>query len=234
MLEREHEMIGSFSDELERCAKLFADADEPSGSAMAREARESRESYLEWLSGAVDAIGEEFRERTLQSVNDAPRPAWIALNRLYAHLQAAVEETCVHMLVQRHAGRREAADQAWRDSYAYMLHATEIVESFASRNWALELASPEVSGDVRAPAIARAADGALARDRERAKELAEIASETVSALSQFADPELEAIPKIVLDFTRARVEGTQSQSRHSPRPIEAMLADYAYPTSGGA
>ena len=234
MLERERAMIEGFNDALDRSAERLAGAGEDEGSAIAREARSSRSNYLDWLSRAENSISAENRERTLCSVTDASNPHWIALNRLYAHLQPAVEETCVHMLLLRRMGHSEASDQAWRDSYAYMLYAADIVRLFGRCNWALELASPEVSGDVREPAIADSAEGALESEQNRLADLAEAAISTAAALSGKAGPDLEAIPRAVLGYARARIKGKAAKPSRPARPIEKMLEAFAYKFSDGS
>ena len=228
MIERERTMIGSFNAALDNSIESLSNAGEAAGAAIAKEARSNRAIYLDWIARAADASNLRNSERKLRSVSNGSRPHWIALSRLYAHLQPAVEESCVHMLLLRHEGHTEASEQTWRDSYAYMLQAAEIVRLFARRNWALELTNPEVSGDVEEPAIAHSAQRALESHRNRLTDLAEVANATATVLSQIHDPDVEAIPRSMLRYVQARLKGKPGDPPRPARSIDKMLGDHVY------
>ncbi len=153
------------------------------------------------------------------------------MNRLYAQLQSAVEESCVQMLMLRRAGQAEAADRTWRDSFAYMLYAGEVVRVFSQRDWTFDLANPEVSGDVMEPEPGNSTEGALESQRARSSDLADHSSAAAALLSELGDPELEAIPRGVARYARARLKGENGDPLRRVRSIDAMLQEHAYRTT---
>jgi bacterioferritin (cytochrome b1) len=231
MIERERDTMTGFDDALDTSIASLANAGDDVGAAIANEAKSNRAAYLAWLAEAGATISERNRERTLAAAAEASHASWIALNRLYAQLQSAVEEGCVQMLLLRQAGQAEAADHVWRDSFAYMLYAGDVVRVFAHRDWAFDLADPEVSGDVMEPEPGHSAEGALESERTRLRDLADHASGTATLLSELNAPELEAIPRGVAQYARARLEGEKGDPPRTARSIDTVLEEHAYRTT---
>ena len=207
---------------------VLADSGQQAAAALVDEARSSREKYVAWLSNASGADADESCSRSLASVTSSAAPVWRALSRLYAHLNPAIEETCVQMFVLRHAKRSDDAERVWRDSYAYMLFAADLVRLFARRGWALELTPADVSADVEAP-IGGAADDVSDDRRKRQMSLSETATSIAVIVADSGDPEAEAIPQLVGDYMAARLAGRECEA---PAPsFAAMLASHSYPSS---
>ncbi len=231
MIGREHATMTSFGDALDASIESLANAGEDVGAAIASEAKSNRAAYLAWLAEAGATISQKNRERTLSAPAEASHASWIAMNRLYAQLQSAVEESCVQMLLLRQAGQAEVADRTWRDSFAYMLYAGDVVRVFAQRDWKFDLANPEVYGEVMEPEPEGSTQGALEHQRARLRDFADHSGATAALLSERGDPELEAIPRGVAQYARARLKGETGNPPRPARSLDTVLEEHAYRTT---
>ena len=227
MRDRERASMEGFDARLREAGVVLAGSGQQAAAALAEEARSSREKYVAWLSNASDADAGESCARSLASVTSSAAPVWRALSRLYAHLNPAIEETCVQMFVLRHANRSNDAELVWGDSYAYMLFAADLVRLFARRGRALELTPADVSADVEAP-IGRAPDDVSDDRRKRQTSLSETATSIAAIVADTGDPEAEAIPQLVGDYVAARLAGRECESPAPTPSFEAMLASHSY------
>jgi len=230
MRNRERASMAGFGARLRDAAAVLTRSDQQKAAAVVEEARSSRAKYIAWLSEARDAATGESSARFLAPVTGGAAPVWRVLNRLYAHLNAAIEETCVQMLVLRKADRSSDAERVWQDSYAYMLFAADLVRLFARRGWALELTPPEISADVEAP-DAGTSDDVLESRRKRQTSLLETATSIAAIVADTDDQETEAIPRGVADYVAARLAGRKCQPPGPAPSFEAMLASHSYSLS---
>ena len=227
MRDRERASMEGFDARLREAGVALAGSGQQAAAAVAEEARSSRAKYIAWLSDVHDAAAGESSARSLASVTSSAAPVWRALNRLYAHLNPAIEETCVQMFVLRHADRSSDAELVWRDSYAYMLFAADLVRLFARRGWALELTATDVSADVEAPA-GGVPDDASESQRKRQTSLLETATSIAAIVADTDDHETEAVPRGVGDYVAARLAGRMGQPPAPAPSFEAMLASHTY------
>jgi bacterioferritin (cytochrome b1) len=227
MRDRERASMEGFDARLRKVGEVLASSGQPAAAALVEEARSSRAKYIAWLSENQDTAAGESCARSLAFVTGSAAPVWRALNRLYAHLNPAIEETCVQMLVLRHANRPSDAELVWRDSYAYMLFAADLMRLFARRGWALELTSADVSADVEAP-IGGAPDDVFDNRRKRQTSLQKFAKSIAAIAADTDDPEAETIPRGLGDYVAALLEGRMAQPPAPGPRFEAMLADHSY------
>jgi hypothetical protein len=230
MRDRERESMQGFDARLREAGEVLVRSGQQPAAAVIEEARSSRAKYIAWLSDVPDAAADKPPARSLAAVTSSAVPVWRALSRLYAHLNAAIEETCVQMIVLRHANRSDAAERVWRDSYAYMLFAGDLVRLFARRDWSLELTPAEVSENVEAPA-AGAADDVSEHRRNRQTSLLETAKSIAAIVAGPDDPEANAIPRSVGDYVAAELAGRMGQPPAPAPSFEAMLAGHSYSSS---
>jgi bacterioferritin (cytochrome b1) len=227
MCDREIASMESFDARLREAGALLASSGPAAAAALVEEAGSSRAKYTEWLSDFQDADAGELGARSLAAVTGSAEPVWRALNRLYAHLNPAIEETCVQMFVLRRANRSDDAELVWQDSYAYMIFAAELVRLFARRDWALELASAEVSADVEAPSGGES--DPVAKSRQQG--LLETAASVAAIASDRGDREAEAIPRNLNDYVAARLAGQPGKTPAPTPSFETMLAKHTYSLS---
>jgi hypothetical protein len=227
MFQRERARICDFDPTLRALGQRLSEVGEIPGAELAAEAVRSRAGYLAWLS---DPANEDDADATMSLKCPAAemRPTWLALNRLYAQLTAAIEETIVHTMSLRHAGQRAEAQQCWADSFAYMLYAGDIGSLFARHAWAIELEDPAVSGDVKEPETERSPDASLAADRRRQQELQKSAAAVAEATSMASNPEFSATPIAALRYVEARLQGHPGEPPRAAPPMEVMLRDEDY------
>ncbi len=224
MLAREHQSLGGFQLVLSELADALTTEQEEIGAAIARNALETRTAYLAWIASAA----ENPAPRSNGDRNLAPPPpeaatVWNCLLRLYAQLSPAIEETVVHMLLLQRAGQLEAARETWRDSWAYMLYAAEVVRLLARRGWAMDFGSPAALRDLAPPVVAATASQAIRSNQQRRETLANALVEVVAALAESADAEAHSIADNAANYLRSRKRGEPGTPPREAPNFEAML-----------
>ena len=227
MRARERSSMQEFDARLREAGEVLASSSQPVAAALVEEAGSSRAKYIAWMSGDQNAAAGEPPGRTLAPAIDSAAPGWRALCRLYGHLNAAIEETCVQMLVLRHANRSSDADAVWRDSYAYMHFAADLVRLFARRDWALKLTPADVSAEVEAPAEATA-DGVSESLRKRQTSMLETATSIAAIAPDTGDHELHSTPRRLAAYVAARLAGRECRPPAPTPSFETMLAGHTY------
>ena len=238
MLARERDSLSEFQPELRQLGEMLGNAGEEIGASIARDAHATRASYLDWVSGAMaaDARRDSSQSRSGRSALSAlsalsnwdrelapapadEAPAWNALKNLYALFSPAIEETVVHMLLLHRAGRSEAASATWRDSWAYMLYAAEVVRLLAGRGWAMDFGSADVLPELAPPAVAASADQAIHSNEQRREAL----RAALGALAKLGDAEVNSICSNATRYLHARSRGEPGEPPRETPNFEAML-----------
>jgi hypothetical protein len=222
MFQCEQSRIGDFQPMLETLEQRLAKAGENQGAKLAAEAIQSRTTYLEWLSDPTHQM-DKNAIRTLTRPSGEAEASWLALNRLYAHLTAAIEETLVHSVALQHAGRQAEAEQCWTDSFVYMLHAAEILYLFARQDWTTELDTPAVSGDLAEPTAQPSADATLAAAHRRHNSLAEAAASVLETTSKSGNSEFSNTPSATLTYAQERFQGRPGRAPRVAPPLNAVF-----------
>jgi len=162
-------------------------------------------------------------DRSLAPPPPEAAAVWNCLLRLYVQLSPAIEETVVHMLLLRRAGQLEAARETWRDSWAYMLYAAEVVRLLARRGWAMDFRSPAALRDLAPPVVAATASQAIQSNQRRRETLANALVELVAALAESADAEAHSIADNAANYLRSRNRGEPGFPPREAPNFEAML-----------